>query len=170
MKLDNYCSDCGVKFNEYIDLYPKGCKACRNVTYKNPIPVILTVPIFNDGVLLIKRNNDPEKGKWAFPGGYIEFGETWQDAAARELYEEINLIILDKNELDLVDIKTAKSGNLIIFSEIMIKRHIEFDDFARAFRPNDEVSEIKLVKFIVPYMELAFPTHEDMLGKYVIYI
>jgi len=42
-------------------------------------------------VLLIERGNEPFKGKWAFPGGFIDENETIEDCAARELIEETGL-------------------------------------------------------------------------------
>jgi 8-oxo-dGTP diphosphatase len=42
-------------------------------------------------VLLIQRGKDPGKGKWAFPGGKVAFGETTQQAALRELQEETGI-------------------------------------------------------------------------------
>ena len=44
-------------------------------------------------VLLIQRKNDPYKGKWALPGGFIEMDETLLEAAVRELREETGLNI-----------------------------------------------------------------------------
>ncbi len=42
-------------------------------------------------LLLVKRSVDPQKGLWCLPGGFIELGETPENAALRELYEETGL-------------------------------------------------------------------------------
>jgi 8-oxo-dGTP diphosphatase len=44
-----------------------------------------------DGLLLIRRKNEPFKGCYAFPGGFVEVGETTESAALRELKEETGL-------------------------------------------------------------------------------
>lgn len=49
----------------------------------------VSVLCHRDGhVLLVQRGRDPYEGCWSLPGGLIELGETLQDAAARELFEE----------------------------------------------------------------------------------
>ena len=44
-----------------------------------------------DGVVLIRRGTDPYEGMWALPGGFVEVGETVENAAVREAKEETNL-------------------------------------------------------------------------------
>lgn len=53
-----------------------------------PIPAAVAVVIRNDSVLLASRANPPHAGRWGFPGGKIEIGETIEAAAVRELMEE----------------------------------------------------------------------------------
>lgn len=68
-------------------------------TYKYPHPAIAAdcVVFAHEGadvkVLLIKRKHDPCKGKWAFPGGFMNINETADDAARRELREETGLSV-----------------------------------------------------------------------------
>jgi mutator protein MutT len=53
-------------------------------------PIAATIAVvFDEGrILLVRRANPPDAGRWGFPGGKIEAGETIQDAAVRELLEE----------------------------------------------------------------------------------
>lgn len=60
--------------------------------------------------LLIQRMNEPSKGFWALPGGKVEAGETFIDAAKREVREETGLIV---DALDLVSILEIGSHYLL---------------------------------------------------------
>ena len=55
-----------------------------------PRPIVATIAVvIRDGqVLLVRRRNPPDAGCWGFPGGKMEFGETIEAAAERELFEE----------------------------------------------------------------------------------
>lgn len=67
-------------------------------TYKYPRPAVTTdcVVFTNEEepkVLLIQRGNEPYKGYWAFPGGFMNMEETAEECAVRELKEETGLTV-----------------------------------------------------------------------------
>ena len=55
---------------------------------ERPVAAVIAVLLRGGEVLLVRRAHRPDAGRWGFPGGKIEFGESVQAAAARELYEE----------------------------------------------------------------------------------
>jgi ADP-ribose pyrophosphatase YjhB (NUDIX family) len=58
--------------------------------YQNPIPTVdIIIEIESKGIVLIKRKNPPYG--WAIPGGFVDYGESLEQAAVREAKEETNL-------------------------------------------------------------------------------
>jgi mutator protein MutT len=57
-------------------------------TSAHPVASVLGVVVHDGRVLLVRRINPLEAGKWGFPGGWIDPGETMAQAAVRELFEE----------------------------------------------------------------------------------
>ena len=65
------------------------CSGCGEIHYENPLNVVGTVPVWEDGrVLLCLRNIEPRKGMWTLPAGFMELGETTEQGALRETDEE----------------------------------------------------------------------------------
>lgn len=67
----------------------RACGKCGHSIFNNPIAAV-AVFVFDaqDRVLLIRRAKDPAAGKWAPPGGFVDAGETLEQAAVREVFEE----------------------------------------------------------------------------------
>jgi 8-oxo-dGTP diphosphatase len=57
-----------------------------------PIPGVTAVVLGNRGILLVKRDKEPAKGKWSLPGGAVEVGESQEEAVAREVMEETGVV------------------------------------------------------------------------------
>jgi 8-oxo-dGTP diphosphatase len=60
---------------------------------KTPFLAADAVILFQNGIVLIRRDNPPYQGCFALPGGFVEIGETVEDAAVREAREETGLAI-----------------------------------------------------------------------------
>ncbi len=86
---NSHCAYCG-NYYGHLD-WPRTCPNCRRISYLNPLPVALLLLPVDDGLLLIRRSDSATYGKLAIPGGFIDAGETWQQAAVREAYEEANI-------------------------------------------------------------------------------
>ncbi len=71
------------------------CPNCGTMitVYRNPIPTVDVIIRINAGVILIKRKNPPHG--WAIPGGFIDYGESAEQAARREAQEETALVVSD---------------------------------------------------------------------------
>lgn len=89
-----YCHHCS---SELVRKYCEGrtrlyCERCRQPIYENPTPATCLVVVNTQKqILLVKRSVEPKIGFWCLPGGYIELGETPEQAALRELKEETGI-------------------------------------------------------------------------------
>ena len=128
------------------------------VTYQNPLPVAVLVLPVGDGVLTIRRGIEPRKGQLALPGGFIDLGEAWRAACARELREETGIEI-DGDEVDLFDVHSAPDGTLLVFGVAPRVDEASLPKFA----PTNETSECVIVREAI---DLAFPLHTRVLGDF----
>lgn len=63
------------------------------MSFSNPVPVAVAIVPYKNKLVGIRRGIEPRKGQIAFPGGYINSGETFQQALSRELFEETGLTV-----------------------------------------------------------------------------
>ena len=88
-----YCPRCG---QEAEVAFPRSltCAHCGYGAYYNPKPVACAIPRERDGrVWLLRRAFDPGGGLWTFPGGFVDLGESVEDAARRETDEELRISV-----------------------------------------------------------------------------
>ena len=97
-----FCSRCGGalvdRLVEAEQRVRRMCAHCGEIAYLNPQVLVSTIVMSGDRVLLCRRADPPAAGQWVLPGGFMEFGETLEAAAARETYEETG-VRLDPGEL-----------------------------------------------------------------------
>ncbi|MBN2705442.1 MAG: NUDIX hydrolase [Deltaproteobacteria bacterium] len=67
------------------------CPNCKQelFRYRNPVPTVDLLLSYQGGIVLIERRNPP--WGWALPGGFVDYGESLEDAARREALEETGL-------------------------------------------------------------------------------
>ena len=146
-----YCMHCGQRLSTAT---PEGdtkrrlvCIDCGFVHYINPRPVAGVIPVRGDGaVLLGRRGIEPRVGTWVFPGGFMDVGETAEDAAARETMEEVRLTV-DIGRLVGVYTRVEPGVVVIVYEGRALDEASVGDETTeiRWFRPEE-----------IPWDELAF--------------
>ncbi len=154
---DAHCSYCGRRFPDGSP-WPRRCPQCHNVTYRNPLPVSVVLLPVGDGLMLVRRTNEPGRGELGLPGGFIEWGETWRAAGARELGEETGTVV-EASGLQLFDAVSAPDGTLLVFGLAPSMSEADLPPFV----PTNETSEIVISREL---LELAFSTHTEMMARY----
>lgn len=93
MKEYHYCPICAtpLQIGFIAGRRRKYCPKCDFVDYRNPLPVAVAVAVKGKRFLLIKRGSPPRRGTWGSPSGFIESGETPEEACLRELKEETGI-------------------------------------------------------------------------------
>jgi ADP-ribose pyrophosphatase YjhB (NUDIX family) len=148
-----YCPRCA---READVAFPRSitCRHCGYGAYYNPKPVAAAIPRDAEGrVLLLRRAFDPGAGLWTFPGGFVDLGESVEDAARRETREEM--------EIDV------ELGGLVGVYSRAEDRVVLMVFAARALgepRTTDEATEVRaFAPGAIPWDELAFWSTADAL-------
>jgi hypothetical protein len=151
---NSHCSWCGELFAS--EAWPRRCATCGNTSYLNPLPVGVALLPVAGGLLLVRRAIPPQIGQLALPGGFIEIGEDWRAAIARELFEETG-IATNSLAIRFFEVLSSAGGHMLIFG---ICEPIER---LPAFQANSETQELVVLQ--TP-MELAFPLHTAAVARY----
>jgi len=131
------------------------CMDCGFIHYINPRPVAGTIPVrVSDGhVLLTRRAIEPRIGSWVFPGGFMDVGETAEEAATRETLEEANLHV---NNLRLVGVYTRAEPGVVVI--------VYAGDAISEATAGEETSEVRWFHpDDLPWDELAFDSTTSAL-------
>jgi ADP-ribose pyrophosphatase YjhB (NUDIX family) len=157
----SHCSYCGSPY-ENVALWPRLCADCGETTWRNPLPVAVALLPVDDvgrrGVVVVRRDIEPARGQLALPGGYVEVGESWQEATVRELREETGLVAA-ADEVTLFAVHSVPMGTVNIFGLLPARR----SDDLPAPAPTEEATEWLVLTQPQP---LAFSTHTQAMADY----
>lgn len=136
------------------------CPSCGYNAYANPKPVACVIPRDRDGrIWLMRRGIEPRMGFWAMPGGYVELDESAEQAAQRELMEEMGLPI-ELTGLHGIYSRANDRALVIVYTATALATPTAQEEAleVRGFAPTD-----------IPWPELAFWSDEaalrDLLGS-----
>jgi ADP-ribose pyrophosphatase YjhB (NUDIX family) len=125
------------------------CADCGFVAYENPKVVVGSVVVEDGRVLLCRRAIEPRRGFWTLPAGYLEMGETVEEGAAREAWEEARAKLALEGILGVYSI--ARIGQV----QVIFRARLAEPGFA----PGPESLEVRLFEWgDIPWDEIAFPS------------
>lgn len=157
----NFCSQCGQPVRLQVppnDNLPRFvCDACDTVHYQNPKVVVGCVAQSGDRVLLCRRAIEPRHGLWTIPAGFMENGETLEQAAIRETREEACA------EVELHGLYAVFSIPRVNHVYVMFRAGLA----EPAFAPGPESLEVRLFEEAeVPWDALAFRVVQETLRRF----
>ena len=158
----NFCNQCGAKVefrNPPGDPLPRYiCDSCGTIHYQNPRLVVGCVPDYHGKILFCRRGIEPRRGFWTVPAGFMENGETLQQAAARETHEEALARVEIGSLLTVVHVLHAHQVH--VFFRATLKEP--------EFGAGAESLETMLVDpQDIPWAEIAFPSTDYTLKRYL---
>ena len=157
----NFCSHCGNSVHVAIpegDNRPRHiCDSCGTVHYQNPRIIAGCLPVFEDKVLLCRRAIEPRLGFWTLPAGFMENGESTEEAALRETYEEA--------------VAEVEIQSLYTVTSILHVNQVQMFYLAHMPKPEFDISSESLEVALfaeneIPWDELAFQTIRNALRFY----
>lgn len=133
------------------------CPACGTIQYENPLVVVGTIPVWNDQILLCRRNIEPRRGLWTLPAGFMELNETSSEGAARETVEESGAHFELGPLFSVMNVVNAGQVHLFYLARLT----------STEFAPGPESIEARLFRQAeIPWNELAFRTIHCALTDY----
>ena len=157
----SYCPKCGQLLESRIlkPIEPARlvCSSCGFVFFLDPKVAACTVFTLDRKVVLLQRGIEPSYGKWVFPGGYVDRGETVPEAAIRETREEVNLEVRLNSLLGVYSYRHSPVIIVVYTAEIIGGILSAADEAldARSFSPDE-----------IPWNALAFPSTYEALQDY----
>jgi ADP-ribose pyrophosphatase YjhB (NUDIX family) len=156
-----FCSHCG---GELKHAFADGrerpvCSRCGNIAYMNPLPCVAAVLVRDGRVLLVKRNIEPGLGEWGLPAGFMEWGESPEEALKREVLEETSL------HCDSLQLITVCSEIIEPYGHVVILGYTADSDHGDPF-PGDDAEKAEFFQ-LNSHPELAFVTHRKILKTYL---
>lgn len=145
----SFCPTCGNALERrFVEIEGRDRLICDDghIHYENPNIVAGTIPVFEGRVWLLRRAIEPRLGFWTFPVGFMEMGESVEEAAVRETLEEIGLDVKLTSLLGVYSRPEATAVLVAFMAEATSDAAALHEALeVRAFAPDE-----------VPWDELAF--------------
>lgn len=174
-----FCQSCGSTVNIQI---PDGdnrerhvCADCGEIHYQNPKIIAGCLPIWQDKVLLCKRAIEPRLNTWTLPAGFMENGESLEQAAFRESVEEANAALENLRLYTVISLPHISQVYMMFLAELTNTEFfpgvesLETELFSEDQIPWDDLAfksiETTLKHYFIDRHERIFPLHTSIIEK-----
>jgi ADP-ribose pyrophosphatase YjhB (NUDIX family) len=155
-----YCPSCG---GDLELRQPPGedrdrhvCADCGTIHYQNPKVVVGSVCTLGSRILICRRAIEPRRGFWTLPAGFLELGETAEEGALREAWEEARARIEIEGLIAVYSVPRIGQVQLLYRARLL----------DAAVEPGPESLEVRLLGWAeIPWDRLAFPTVRWILER-----
>jgi ADP-ribose pyrophosphatase YjhB (NUDIX family) len=136
MRQVKFCMRCGGEVN-HVEKFGKlrpVCPHCGFIYFQDPKVAAAVLIEQSSRVLLVRRVNEPFRGLWSLPAGFVNAGEDPAEAAVRECLEETGLIVKIKKVLDVIAGREHERGAdfIIVYSAEIVAGEMQPADDADA--------------------------------------
>lgn len=156
-----FCPACGEPLESRVleqEHQPRLVCPNGHVTWRNPRLVVGTLPVRDGRVHLARRAIEPGAGRWSYPGGFLELGESAAEGARRETEEETRLLVEIGRLIGAYSRPHAAVVTLIYEATVV----------GGEVAPGQESSEVRaFAPDEIPWDELAFSTTESALRDWL---
>jgi 8-oxo-dGTP diphosphatase len=157
-----FCPKCGGTLD--IKLLKAGepqrfvCSRCQYVFYIDPKIAACTITEIDGRIVMLKRAIPPGVGLWVIPGGFVDVGETVEEAAIRETWEEVGLKVEIGSLIGVYSYPKSSVAIVVYQADVL-------EGIPEAL---DESLEVGLfVPEDIPWLDIAFRSTEDSLRDYL---
>ena len=157
-----FCSNCG---SSLVVTIPPGdnrprfvCEACGTIHYQNPKLVVGCLAEWQGRILLCRRAIEPRQGFWTLPAGFMENGETTEQAALRETAEEALAVAEGLVPFALVNVPHVDQVHLMFRGQMRDGRH---------GAGTESLETALLDERDIPWGEIAFPSVRYTLERFL---
>lgn len=157
-----FCVRCGTPLSPRVvhqgEPARPACPACGHVVYLDPKLAAGAIVILEGQIVLLRRSIQPGLGKYVFPGGFVDRGESPQAAAVREVREEVGLRVA---LLGILDAYLSNGGDTVVIAYAA-------DVLGGELTAGPEAQEVAtFAPESLPWEELAFDSTKAALRDYV---
>jgi mutator protein MutT len=161
-ELYKFCPQCGGPLQKKIIQAKEPprlvCRDCGFIFYLDPKLAAIAIIPWENGLVLARRAIEPGYGLWVAPGGFVDVGETVEEAVVREVQEEVFLQVRIRRLLNIYSYPGRTTVIAAYVADVISGQPGGGDETleARIFRPDE-----------IPWQEIAFSSTRDALRDYL---